>query len=303
MNNLRRIDLNLLVTLHALLTEKHVSRAARRLHKSQPAVSHALAHLRTLFDDPLLVRRAGKLELTSRASELLPALTEALHQVGTLLDQPAFDRAQAKRVFRLAMTDYGSRVILPGLVQRLRSDAPGIDLQVTQGSRASMLAGVHDGEIDLAFGVFPSSLADELRTQTLFIEHFVSAADKHTLPRSGSLDKNEWLSRPHVLVALHSNEAGEIEHALQREGVSRRIAMTLPHWGIASSLVANTDLIVTAAQRSFDPLPEDSPLQLFAPPFSIDPFAYEMIWHSRRESDAGHNWLRETVVEMLGESA
>ena len=303
MNNLRRIDLNLLVTLRALLTEKHVSRAARRLHKSQPAVSHALAHLRTIFDDPLLVRRAGKLELTSRASELLPALTEALHQVGTLLDQPAFDPARTKRLFRLAMSDYGSRVILPGLVKRLRSCAPGIDLQVTQGSRASMLAGVHDGEIDLAFGVFPSSLADELRTQTLFIEHFVSAADKHTLPRSGSLDKNEWLSRPHVLVALHSNEAGEIEHALQREGVSRRIAMTLPHWGIASSLVANTDLIVTAARRSFDPLPEDSPLQLFAPPFAIDPFAYEMIWHSRRESDAGHNWLRQMIVEMLEESA
>jgi DNA-binding transcriptional LysR family regulator len=166
-----------------------------------------------------------------------------------------------------------------------------------------MLAGVQDGEIDLAFGVFPSPITDELRTHTLFIEHFVSAADKHTLPKSGSLDKDAWLSRPHVLVALQSNEAGEIEHALQREGVSRRIAMTLPHWGIASSLIANTDLIVTAAQRSFDLLSEDSPLQLFAPPFSIDPFAYEMVWHSRRESDAGHNWLRQMIVEMLGESA
>ena len=131
----------------------------------------------------------------------------------------------------------------------------------------------------------------------------MSAADKHTLPKSGSLDKDTWLLRPHVLVALQSNEAGEIENVLQREGVTRRVAMTLPHWGIASSLVANTDLILTAARRSFDILPKDSPLQLFAPPFAIDPFAYEMVWHSRRESDAGHNWLRQTIVEMLGKSA
>ncbi|UDM05752.1 LysR family transcriptional regulator [Halomonas sp. NyZ770] len=303
MNNLRRIDLNLLVTLHALLVEKHVSRAARRLHKSQPAVSHALAHLRAIFDDPLLVRRTGKLELTSRASELLPALTEALHQLGALLDQPAFDPAQAKRVFRLTMSDYGSRVILPGLVQRLRSDAPGVELQVAQGSRASMLAGVHDGEIDMAFGVFPSPLSDELRTHTLFIEHFVCAADKNTLPSTGSLDKTAWLSRPHVLVAMHSSESNEIENALHREGVTRRIAITLPHWGAASRVVANTDLIVTTAQRSFDLFLEDSPLQLFAPPYPIDPFAYDMVWHSRRESDPGHNWLRQTIIEILRESA
>ncbi|MFK7160047.1 LysR family transcriptional regulator [Marinospirillum sp. MEB164] len=299
MNNLRRIDLNLLVTLHALLVEKHVSRAAQRLHKSQPAVSHSLASLRAIFDDPLLVRRTGKLELTARANELLPLLTEALHQLGALIDLPAFDASQAKRVFRLAMSDYGASVVLPGLVRRLRSDAPGMDLQVSQGSRAAMLAGVHDGEIDMAFGVFQAPLSDELRTHTLFIEHFVCAADKNTLPQTGHLEKTEWLSRPHVLVAMQSGENNEIENALQREGVNRRVAMTLPHWGVASRVVANTDLILTAARRSFDLFQEDSPLQLFAPPYPIDPFAFNMVWHQRRESDAGHNWLRQRIIEML----
>ncbi|MEN3158673.1 LysR family transcriptional regulator [Alkalimonas sp. NCh-2] len=298
MNNLRRIDLNLLVTLHALLVEKHVSRAAQRLHKSQPAVSHSLASLRAIFDDPLLVRRTGKLELTSRASELLPLLTEALHQLGALIDLPAFDASQAKRVFRLAMSDYGARVVLPGLVRRLRSEAPGIELQVSQGSRAAMLAGVSDGEIDMAFGVFQSPLSDDLRTHTLFIEHFVSAADKNTLPQTGRLEKTEWLSRPHVLVSMQGSESNEIENALLQAGVNRRVAITLPHWGVASRVVANTDLILTAARRSFDLFQQDSPLQLFAPPFPIDPFAFNMVWHCRRESDAGHNWLRQTIIEM-----
>jgi DNA-binding transcriptional LysR family regulator len=301
MNNLRHIDLNLLVTLHALLVEKHVSRAAQRLHKSQPAISHALANLRAIFNDPLLVRRTGKLELTSRANELLPALTEALHQLGALIEQPTFESTQAKRVFRLAMSDYGSRVVLPGLIQILRSRAPGIDLQVIQGSRTSMLTGVYDGEIDMAFGVFNSPLSDELHTHTLFIEHFICAADKNTLPKTGSLEKTQWLSRPHILVAMQTNESNEIENALHREGVSRRIAMTLPHWGVASHMVANTDLILTAARRSFDLFLEDSPLQLFTPPYPIDPFKFSMVWHSRRESDAGHNWLRHTIIEMLRE--
>lgn len=303
MNTLRRIDLNLLVTLHALLVEKHVSRAARRLHKSQPAVSHALANLRDIFDDPLLVRRAGKLEHTARASELLQPLTEALNQLGALIEQPTFDPTQAKRVFRLAMSDYGTRVILPGLARLLRAHAPEVDIQVVQGSRASMLAGVHDGDLDMAFGVFQQQLSDELRTHSLYVEHFVCAADKNTLPKGGSLDRTQWLSRPHVLVALQSSENNEIENALSREGVSRRVAMTLPHWGVASRVVLNTDLILTAARRSFDLFMEDPQLQLFTPPYPIDPFEFNMVWHSRREGDAGHNWLRQTIITMLQDAA
>lgn len=301
MNILRRIDLNLLVTLHALLIEKHVSRAALRLHKSQPAVSHALANLREIFDDPLLVRRAGKLERTARASELLQPLTEALDQLGALIEQPAFEPAQAKRAFRLAMSDYGAGVILPGLARLLRGQAPGIDLEIVQGSRTSMLASVHEGTADLAFGVFPQDLPDELRTHALFTERFACAADKDTLPKSGRLSRKQWLARPHVLVAMQSSENNEIENALSREGVSRRVALSLPHWGVAGRLMANTDLVLTAARRTFDLFLEDPRLQVFTPPFPIAPFDFTMVWHSRRESDPAHNWLRQTIVTMLGD--
>src|SRR5699024_2722578 len=172
MNKLRRIDLNLLVTLHALLLEKHVSRAALRLHKSQPAVSHSLAHLRRIFDDPLLVRQSGKFELTSRAAELLPALTGALEHLGALLEPPEFDPAKAHRLFRLAMSDYGARVLLPRLIRSLRIIAPSVDLAISQASRESMLADTIDGEIDMALGVFPGQASNELRMQTLFQERF-----------------------------------------------------------------------------------------------------------------------------------
>lgn len=301
MNILRRIDLNLLVTLHALLVEKHVSRAALRLHKSQPAVSHALANLRDIFADPLLVRRAGKLELTSRASELLQPLTEALDQLGALIEQPAFDAMNARRIFRLAMSDYGAAVILPGLTQKLRRFAPQIDIEIIQASREAMLAGVGDGELDMAFGVFALPLAQELRHRALFREHFVCAADKHSLADNGELDKAQWLARPHVLVAMQTGNINEIEQALQRAGVERRIALTLPHWGVASQVIANTDLILTAARRCFDTLPSPTPLQLFRPPFEMEPFDFTVVWHARREGDAGHNWLRQLITYCLQE--
>merc|ERR1711965_1205160 len=107
MNNLRGIDLNLLVVLDALLAERHVSRAAARLNMSQPAVSHALARLRVLFDDPLLIRRGGQLVASARALEIAPVLEEALRQMRVVFGPSGFDPAKEKRTFRLTMSDYG----------------------------------------------------------------------------------------------------------------------------------------------------------------------------------------------------
>jgi len=180
MNDLRRIDLNLLLTLHALLAEKHVTRAALRLHKSQPAVSHALAQLRDIFKDPLLTRRGAGMALTPRAQDLLQPLDVALRQLNALLGEDAFDPRQAKRCFRVAMSDYAAHLILPTLVKRLRDQAPGIDLVVCQASREAMLAQLADGDIELALGVFPKA-SSGIMVETLFEEHFVSVADKRSL--------------------------------------------------------------------------------------------------------------------------
>jgi DNA-binding transcriptional LysR family regulator len=298
MNNLRSVDLNLLVTLQALLEEKHISRAALRLHRSQPAVSHALANLRRQFNDPLLVRRSGGLELTPRAVELLPALNRALSHVGDLLDAPQFDPAQSKRSFRLAMSDYGARVVLPALIRTLRQVAPGIDLLVSYGSREAMLADVTDGEVDMALGVFPGRLSGRLRIQTLFEERFVCVADAATVPQGSALSQADWLARPHVLVATRSAAENEIEQALAQAGVQRRIAVQLPHWSVANELIAGTDLILTVAERNLASLAQDTRLTRFEPPFEISPFDFQLLWHQRREGDAAQHWLRELIMDI-----
>ena len=184
MNNLARIDLNLLVTLHVLLSE-NTSRVPPCGCRNQPAVSHALARLRDIFGDPLLVRRAGRLELTARANELVEPLNDVLGRLGALIEPPAFDPSAATRVFRIAMSDYGARIVLPALVKTLRADAPGIELIVSQATREAMRMQLMDGEVDLALGVLPAMQRD-LHAQPLFVESFACVADASRLPRRGS---------------------------------------------------------------------------------------------------------------------
>ncbi|AWY43258.1 LysR family transcriptional regulator [Pseudomonas putida] len=291
MNDLRRIDLNLLVILDALLSEQHVTRAAERLHLSQPAVSHALARLRDLLGDPLLVRAGASLVPTPRAQELVAPLTEALAQVQSLLAPNAFDPTTAKRTFRLAMSDYGAAIVLPGLIRQLRREAPGIDLQISHASREGMLEGVLNGDIDVAVGVFPE-MPNELRSTPLFEEHYACLLDRNTL--NGDLDLPTYLSRPHVLLEMRGSGTPEIERALTALRERRRVAISLPHWNVAPDLISGTDLILTVASRALRDIDESS-LIVVPPPFHIPSFSFVLVWHKRRGGDQALNWLNGLI--------
>jgi len=297
MNDLRRVDLNLLVILDALLTEQHVTRAAERVHLSQPAVSHALARLRDLLDDPLLVRQGGSLVPTARALELATPLAEALAQVQALLAPNRFDPASAKRRFRVAMSDYSAAIFLPDLVRTLRREAPGTDLQIVQASREGMVDGVLNGDLDLAAGVFPD-MPVELRTTPLFEEHYTCLVDRSSLPVDGALDLAAYLSRPHVLLEMRGSGTPEIERALSAIRERRHVAISLPHWGVAPQLIQGTDLILTVSSRGL--LSIDHPaLVTVPPPFHIPSFAVELAWHARRGGDSGLQWLIGQVQGVL----
>jgi DNA-binding transcriptional LysR family regulator len=301
MNNLSAIDLNLLVVLEALLAERHVSRAAMRLNRSQPAVSHALNRLRHLLADPLLVRHGGRLEPTARALEIEPQLADALNRMRQMLSPPEFDPSTARRTFRIAMSDYGAAVVLPALMPVLRAQAPLIDLIINQASRDVMMAQVMDGEIDLALGVFPdlapsprSRDARTIRSTILFKEGFACAADAAGLT-GGALDLEAYLARPHALVAYASAADSEVDEALAAIGHQRRICLTLPHWSVAPALLADTDLVLTVARRILTGAMTPAGLTVFAPPFPIPALAFTQIWRQSREGDAGHDWLRSRI--------
>lgn len=297
MNDLRRIDLNLLVILDALLSEQHVTRAAERLHLSQPAVSHALARLRDLLGDPLLVRAGAGLAPTARALELVAPLAEALAQVQSLLAPNTFDPASARRTFRLAMSDYGAAIILPGLIRTLRAEAPGIDLQISHASREGMVEGLLNGDIDLAAGVLPE-LPGELCSTPLFEERYVCLLDRQSLPAEGVLDLPTYLSRPHVLLEMRGSGTPEIERTLTAMRERRRVAVSLPHWSVAPQFISGTDLILTVASRALNGV-DDKSLIVVPPPFEIAPFTFVSAWHKRRGGDQALNWLNRRIGEGI----
>lgn len=297
MNDLRRIDLNLLVILDALLGEQHVTRAAERLHLSQPAVSHALARLRDLLGDPLLVRAGSGLVPTARALELAAPLAETLAQVQSLLAPNTFDPASARRTFRLAMSDYGAAIILPGLIRTLRKEAPGIDLQISHASREGMVEGLLNGDIDLAAGVLPE-LPGELRSSPLFEERYVCLLDRQSLPEDGQLDLPTYLSRPHVLLEMRGSGTPEIERTLTALRERRRVAISLPHWSVAPRLISGTDLILTVASRALNEVDDES-LIVVPPPFEIAPFTFVSAWHKRRGGDQALNWLNRRIEQGI----
>lgn len=295
MDELRKIDLNLLLTLHVLLTEKHVTRAALRLHRSQPAVSHALAQLRDHFDDPLLIPKNGKMTLSSRAQTLLPPLEAALYGLNNLVSSPDFDPSTAKRRFRVTMSDYAARIVLPPLLVYLRASAPGVDLAISQASREMMRVQLEEGEVDLALGIF-SDTGEALQKETLFPEQFVCLADRRFLPENGRLTLQEWLAKPHVMLGMVPGAVDEIEKALIERGLKRHICVALPHWSAAVSLLQGTDLVLTVASRSVTPERFDEALICFEPPLPLSGFNYEQAWHIRKNTDPAHQWLRRAIM-------
>ena len=298
MNDLAALDLNLLVVMEALFAERHVSRAALRLNKSQPAVSQALGRLRQTFDDPLLIRGADGWELTARAREIEPILAETLAAVRGFVRPTPFDPAQTQRTYRLTMSDYASAMLAPRLLPVLRAQAPGVRLSITTRSRDAAMAAVVDGEVDLALGVFPERPA-QVRESLLLEERFVCVMDRKTL--NASFDLEDYLARPHVYVAVQDGRVDEVDGALARLGHTRDVVVTLPHWSVAPDLIAGTDLMLTISSRSLrEPL--DPRLAVMPPPFALSPFRFVQTWHARRDGDAGLRWLRERLLESAAEA-
>lgn len=295
MHSLRSVDLNLLVVLDALLTERHVSRAAARLNMSQPAVSHALARLRDLLGDPLLVRQGSGLVPTIRALEIAQPLADTLAGVRSVLGPQGFDPATTQHRFRLSMSDYGSAMLLPHLVQELRQHAPGIDLSVSQFSREAMAAGVADGDLDLGLGVFPH-LPPQVRSELIINDHYACLLDRRSL-EGKPLDAEMYFSRPHAMVAMRDDTVNEVDETLARAGQSRRLALVLPHWGVAPSLIAGTDLILTVAHGSLRDLGLDGDLVILPAPVPLPPVPYAQIWHKGRDGDPALRWLRSRIMK------
>ena len=294
-------DLNLLIALDALLQEENVSRAAKRVGLSTPAMSHALARLRAQLGDPILVRAGQRMVPTPRATDLKERVNAAARDARELLSPaPASDPRALDRSFRVKTSDHALTVIGPTLDRLLRA-APRVSLHVTPTERSEAVA-LREGSIDLAIGVYDylpySELPNDLRIQQLFEDRFVCVA-RADHPRIGrTLSLAQYAELEHVQVAPRGAGGGYVDELLARHSLQRRLARVVPYFLAALALVAETDYLLTISIRLARRLAPRLGLRMIAPPraLGLEPYQVAQLWHPRNDRDAAHRWLREAVV-------
>jgi DNA-binding transcriptional LysR family regulator len=289
--DLRKFDLNLLVILRTLIAERSVSRTARKLHLSQPATSAALKRLRLALGDRILVRDGLQMVPTPRATELRAPLEAILGEIERTLTSPApFNPATIERTMRIATNDYGAFILIPPLMKRLESIAPGIKVEVWEIGRDAVAA-LTDGTIDLAIAD-GWTLKHCPCTEVLFSETFTCLV-RQAHPRiQGELTLDHYLTEEHILVSARGRVPGHVDAVLAKEGQQRRVRLTLPHVLAAPAVVAATDGIVTLASRIAQRLATDHQLQVLPPPIEVGSFQVAMAWRSSLTDEPAIQWLQ-----------
>ncbi len=296
LKHIEAADLNLLKNLYALLEERHVTRAAAFCGLSQPAMSRALDRLRELFDDELLIRKAGRFERTSRANVILADLRSLLPRLESLLRPDSFDPASSNQRFQLVTTDYGSIVIVPKLTAKLAELAPKVRLDVSLW-RANSILDIEAGNVDLA--VIGLDAVRQFETEPFPPENLVCiVALKHPFSsRRFTLD--HYLKYRHVSINVARGGQPWIENRLAAQGRERQIVMSTPTSASAVLAVARTNMICTVGEPLATALIPIADLRIVAAPREIEQTRHCMAWHRRSNGDAAQEWLRNCLRDLL----
>ena len=293
-----RYDLNLLPVFMALMEERSVTRAAARLHMTQPALSNALTRLRALLLDPLFVRERYGMQPTPRAQALAPVIADALAALdGVILGQQAFDPAQADLQFTLAPNSYVEFVLLPALVATLRERAPGIRLRLTPYGSDLADTGVVSGTTALVLGRVADP-PDSLVVQHLFddgLDCIVRAGHPSVGAR---LSKVQYERLKHVNMLPPGRLRVGLFQALERQGLKREVAVSVTHFLAIPEMVAVTDYCATLPRLICRHLAGDVRVKVVPAPVDLGTFPVHMAWHVRYRDDPAHRWLRGVVDEV-----
>lgn len=297
--NLARLDLNLFVVFEAIYREGSISRAARQLNLTQPAVSHALARLRERLDDALFVRRGNQMVPTARARALADPVREALAGLQHCLEADVgFAPQAARRTFVLGLRDGLEACVLPPLIQYLHAEAPGVDVQSVMVARRDLARELAAGRVDLALDVQLPVTADIERQPLLETGLSVVMRAGHPLA-DRVITSEKYLSARHVLVSSRRRGPGLEDFGLGQLGYRRMLGLRCQHYQAALEVVAQTDLLVT--------LPDMLARRLALPPrFSIQPMpmalpgmSLYLYWHRDQTADGAHEWLRKHFLDSL----
>lgn len=298
--DLGRVDLNLLVSLDVLLAELNVTRAASRLHVSQPAMSAQLARLRKLFGDPLLVpiQKGRSMTPTSRALALRGPLRVALKTIGAVIQSElTFDPLSDTRTFRIAASDNAMGAICVPLISKIQHQSGGqLQLSLNVPDPENIGRQMEEGEFDILIDshrTIPAGLKSKLFRD----EEFVMAQRKGHPRGSAPPDLLEYCNLDHLVVSSSRGRFwGYMDDHLAKLGVSRRISLTVPQAGVVADILQHTNLVCTMPKMLIDRYKDR--IDTLPLPFHSDPFRLAVAWHPRDDTDLGVQWLLERILSL-----
>ncbi|MDB5983588.1 MAG: LysR family transcriptional regulator [Pseudomonas sp.] len=295
-NDLRRLDMNLLVIFEALMFERNLTRVAEKLFMGQPAISAALGRLRDLFDDPLLLRSGRGMEPTARALSILRELQPALDTIsGAVSRAKDFEPSSSSDVFRLGLSDDAEFGLFPPLLNKLREEAPGLIIVVRRANFLLLPAMLASGEISVGVSYTTDLPANAKRKKMRDIGCKVLRGDS----RPGPLTLDEYCARPHAMVSFSGDLSGNIDLDLARVGRCRKVVLAVPQFSGLRALLKGTELIATVPDYAACALVEDCSLRAEDPPFPIDAAELSMVWSGVHDNDPAERWLRSRIAEYM----
>lgn len=300
---LEDLDLNLIVTLHWLLTEQSVTRAAQRLDVSQPTVSHALGKLRDLLGDPLLIKSGRTMLPTKKAEALQPRVAEVVDRMrDLLLEEERFDPANQSGRFRIAVIDSIGAVVVRAWQNCVLPEAPKLELDILQPAipqAQDLIAGKIDAIIlpePKMLQLPPGVNIDEFVRRPLFDERYVTAV-RRGHPLDNSLDLENYVRADHILINPEGLDVGAVDQVLHAAGMKRRIAFRTETFLLALEVLENSDCVLTAPQNLFEFARGE--FSLHPCPVNVPNFTFYIGWHPNWTHDPQHRWVRERLMAEI----
>ena len=302
--NFRTLDLNLLKVFDLVMEERSVTRAARRLAMTQPAVSNALRRLRQATHEELFIPSSSGVTPTAHAAALWPVVRQSLHSLQQAFEPRGFDAASEDRQFILAMADATAALFVPVLLESIAAERSRVRLKIVSLATRDPRALLEQGEIDAAIGFFPDVAAvikSQSDTALACLEHLYSCSYQcvmrrgHPLDAGGDLTLDDYCGADHLRVNFAGRPHGFVDEALTALGCTRRVVMSVDHFSTAGAAVLRSDLL-TVLPRSYVVGAGLAPLLACRPlPFDLPAIDVGLLWHRRHENDGAQRWLRETV--------
>lgn len=312
--NFRQLDLNLLRVFDEIMVERNLTRAARNLSLTQSAVSNALRRLREVVGDELVTRAGYGVQPTPLALSIWPTVRQSLEAIQEVLAPTDFDPARTETSFVLAMADATASLLMPPLINRIETTAPGVSLRVLPLTTRDPRELLEGGELDLAIGYFPVMMAAILQrsmtdaapaaflTQRLYDGRYVSVMRRDHPLAAGELTLDAFCAAHHLLVSFSGRPYGFVDQALAAIKRQRRVVLTVNQYFTAGQVVAGSDLLTVMPERFVPSTGIAGELAMRPLPVEMPALHVDLAWHRRQQQRPGHRWLRDALADCAAKA-